>query len=146
MVTADTRRLRGRVNQNRNEGHTKKRERWKKRRRGGEQADNHRHPQAKLIRMQTSRCHICFYSLLPLDSFLGWILFSSQFCFFFVLTYSIYVTCSRLLCVRTVFLRKCKVCIRFYGATSLRFKDQSPRPKMWHKTSNGPVFMTIKIW
>lgn len=28
------------------EGHTKKRERWKKRRRGSEQSDNHRRPQA----------------------------------------------------------------------------------------------------
>lgn len=45
-------------NQNIAGGRTKKRERWKKRRRGGEQTDNHRRPQATLIRMQTSISHL----------------------------------------------------------------------------------------
>lgn len=38
---------------------TKKRERWKKRRRGGEQTDKHRRPTGKTrIRVQTSTFHI----------------------------------------------------------------------------------------
>lgn len=52
-------------NQNRNGGRTKNRERWKKRRRGGEQTDNHRRPQATLIRTQTSTCHIFIFFKVP---------------------------------------------------------------------------------
>lgn len=54
---ADTRRFGGGETRT-YRGRTTKRERWKKRRRGGEQTDNHRRPQATLIRMQTSTSHI----------------------------------------------------------------------------------------
>lgn len=49
-------------NQNIDGGHMYNRERWKKRR-GGEQTDNHRRPQATLIRMQTSICNISLHFL-----------------------------------------------------------------------------------